>query len=54
MMRLIRECYQGTLVVAGGFDRDEGEDWVLNGKADLIAFPFLPMYMRHGTLKELK
>ena len=56
MMQLIRDKYKGTLIVAGGFDRDEGEEWVLNGKADLIAFgrkflanPDLPQRFRLGA-----
>ena len=32
MMQLIRDKYEGTLIVAGGFDRDEAEEWVLSGK----------------------
>ena len=56
MMQLIRGKYKGTLIVAGGFDRDEGEEWVLNGKADLIAFgrkflanPDLPQRFQLGV-----
>ena len=56
MMQLIRGKYKGTLIVAGGFDGDEGEEWVLNGKADLIAFgrkflanPDLPQRIQLGA-----
>ena len=42
--------------VAGGFDRDEAEEWVGDGKADLIAFgrkflanPDLPQRFRLGA-----
>jgi N-ethylmaleimide reductase len=38
MLALIREKYRGTLIVAGGFDRDTAETWLEQGKADLIAF----------------
>ncbi len=38
MLTLIREKYRGTLIVAGGFDRDTAEAWLEQGKADLIAF----------------
>ena len=56
MMQLIRGTYKGTLIVAGGFDHDEAEEWVLNGKADLIAFgrkflanPDLPQRFQLGA-----
>ncbi|MDB5763034.1 MAG: NADH:flavin oxidoreductase [Herminiimonas sp.] len=38
MLALIREKYRGTLMLAGGFDRDTAEAWLEQGKADLIAF----------------
>lgn len=38
MMALIRERYQGTLIAAGGFDRESAENWLSQGRADLIAF----------------
>jgi N-ethylmaleimide reductase len=38
MMDLIRETYRGTLMIAGGFDRDTAEAWLEQGRADLIAF----------------
>jgi N-ethylmaleimide reductase len=38
MLTLIRKKYHGTLIVAGGFDRDTAEAWLERGKADLIAF----------------
>jgi len=53
MVELIREKYRGTLMVAGGFDRDTAEAWLEQGKADLIAFgrkflanPDLPARLR--------
>lgn len=38
MVALIRQKYRGTLMVAGGFDRASAEEWLEQGKADLIAF----------------
>jgi N-ethylmaleimide reductase len=38
MVDLIRRAYRGTLMIAGGFDRDTAEAWLEQGKADLIAF----------------
>ena len=38
MVELIRESYRGTLMIAGGFDRDRAEAWLEQGRADLIAF----------------
>jgi N-ethylmaleimide reductase len=38
MIALIRQKYRGTLIVAGGFDHDSAEQWLEQGKADLIAF----------------
>jgi N-ethylmaleimide reductase len=38
MLGLIREEYRGTLIVAGGFDRDSAQAWLERGRADLIAF----------------
>jgi N-ethylmaleimide reductase len=38
MVDLIRSKYRGTLMVAGGFDRDSAEAWLKKGRADLIAF----------------
>jgi len=38
MVELIRESYRGTLMIAGGFDRDSAEAWLEQGRADLIAF----------------
>lgn len=38
MVDLMRETYRGTLMIAGGFDRDSAEAWLEQGKADLIAF----------------
>lgn len=56
IIRLVRERYQGTLIVAGGFSREEAEEWVQDGKADLIAFgrkflanPDLPHRLRIGA-----
>jgi len=56
IMRLIRDGYKGTLIVAGGFDLGEAEEWIENGRADLIAFgrkflanPDLPERFRLGA-----
>lgn len=38
MLALMRKKYRGTLLLAGGFDRDTAEAWLELGKADLIAF----------------
>lgn len=38
MVELMREKYRGTLIIAGGFDRDTAERWLKQGRADLIAF----------------
>lgn len=38
MARRIRNKYQGTLIVAGGFDADSARQWLRDGQADLIAF----------------
>jgi N-ethylmaleimide reductase len=38
LLALMREKYHGTLILAGGFDRDTAEEWLKQGKADLIAF----------------
>ena len=38
MLTLVRTKYRGTLIVAGGFDRDIAEAWLEQGQADLIAF----------------
>jgi N-ethylmaleimide reductase len=56
MVDLIRQTYRGTLMIAGGFDRDSAEAWLAQGKADLIAFgrkflanPDLPVRFRLRT-----
>jgi N-ethylmaleimide reductase len=38
MIELIRNNYRGTLMIAGGFNRDSAEAWLEQGRADLIAF----------------
>jgi N-ethylmaleimide reductase len=38
MLDLIRKQYNGTLIIAGGFDRDTAEAWLRQGGANLIAF----------------
>jgi N-ethylmaleimide reductase len=38
MVDLMREKYRGTLIIAGGFDHDTAEQWLEQGRADLIAF----------------
>jgi N-ethylmaleimide reductase len=56
MARLIRNKYQGTLIVAGGFDTNSAKQWLRDGQADLIAFgrkfianPDLPERLRIGA-----
>jgi N-ethylmaleimide reductase len=34
----IRREYRGRLIIAGGFDHDAAEEWLQEGRADLIAF----------------
>jgi len=58
MLELIRDKYRGTLIVCGGFDQNTAEQWLTEGKADLIAFgrkfianPDLPKRFReHAAL----
>jgi N-ethylmaleimide reductase len=38
MVDVIRNKYRGLLILAGGFDHDTAEEWLEQGKADLIAF----------------
>jgi N-ethylmaleimide reductase len=38
MAELMRANYRGKLIVAGGFDQDTAEEWLRQGRADLIAF----------------
>jgi N-ethylmaleimide reductase len=38
MLKVIREKYRGTLIVAGGFDHETAEAWLQQETADLIAF----------------
>jgi N-ethylmaleimide reductase len=38
ILKLLREEYQGTLILAGGFDYDTADRWLRSKKADLIAF----------------
>jgi N-ethylmaleimide reductase len=35
---IFREQFQGPLMFAGGFDQNSAEDWLAQGRADLIAF----------------
>src|SRR5258708_10207725 len=56
MAEMIRKKYKGTLIVAGGFQADTAEQWLQQGKADLIAFgrkfianPDLPERFRRRT-----
>jgi N-ethylmaleimide reductase len=51
----LRPIYAGTIIVAGGFDRDGAEAVIVRGDADLVAFgrfftsnPDLPERMRRG------
>jgi N-ethylmaleimide reductase len=38
ILNLMRAKYRGTLMLAGGFDRDSAETWLKTGRADVIAF----------------
>ncbi len=38
MMKVMREKCRGTLIVAGGFDREKAHAWLQQGKAELVAF----------------
>lgn len=56
MVEVIRKKYKGTLMIAGGFDRDSASRWLRDGRADLIAFgrkfianPDLPERLRTGA-----
>lgn len=56
MMELIRRNYRGILMVTGGFDRDTAEQWLEQGRADVIGFgrkflanPDLPERFRRGA-----
>lgn len=56
MAELIRSKFNGTLIVAGGFQRDAAAQWLREGRADLIAFgrkfianPDLPERLRIGA-----
>ncbi|WP_332719228.1 alkene reductase [Pelagibacterium mangrovi] len=56
MVDTIRTKFQGTLVVAGGFQPGTAAQWIRDGKADLIAFgrnflanPDLPERFRTGA-----
>lgn len=56
MLELMREKYRGTLMLAGGFDHASAEQWLQEGRADLIAFgrkflanPDLPERFRQGA-----
>jgi N-ethylmaleimide reductase len=56
MLDLIRRKYTNTLMIAGGFNHETAEQWLQQGKADLIAFgrkfianPDLPERFREGA-----
>lgn len=36
--RPMREAFKGTFIAAGGYDREDGNEAIANGNADLIAF----------------
>ena len=36
--QLLRDAYDGTLIMAGGYDRESGEQALQEGRADLIAY----------------
>lgn len=51
----IRKSFKGTIIAAGGFDREQAEDIVKRGDADLVAFgrsyssnPDLPVRLKYG------
>ena len=53
LLDLVRGKYRGTLMLAGGFDRNSAEAWLQKGRADIIAFgrkflanPDLPRRLR--------
>jgi N-ethylmaleimide reductase len=53
MLKRMREAWRGVLILAGGFDGDTAEQWLREGRADLIAFgrkfianPDLPARLR--------
>ncbi|HXD07147.1 MAG TPA: alkene reductase [Burkholderiaceae bacterium] len=53
MLERLRETWKGLLVLAGGFDARSAEQWIREGRADLIAFgrkfianPDLPARLR--------
>ena len=43
MRKMIRETFQGTLILSGGYDQYRGEDALVNDEGDLIAYgrPFI-------------
>jgi N-ethylmaleimide reductase len=43
VLSIVRENYDGVLIANGGYDREEGEQTVADGRADVIAYgrPFL-------------
>jgi N-ethylmaleimide reductase len=52
----LREAFKGPFIAAGGFDKDGAEQWLKEGRADLIAFgrpflanPDLPARYRKGA-----
>jgi N-ethylmaleimide reductase len=56
MLERMRQAWRGILVLAGGFDAESAERWLLEGRADLIAFgrkfianPDLPERLRAGA-----
>jgi N-ethylmaleimide reductase len=56
MIQRMRETWSGPLMLAGGFDGDTAEQWLREGRADLIAFgrkfianPDLPERLRKHT-----
>lgn len=55
IIKLLRDEYQGVLMIAGGYDRDTAEKAIASGRADIIAFgrpfianPDLPARLREG------
>ena len=43
LLSVLRELYNGTIIVNGGYGRDKGDEAIVEGQADLVAFgvPYL-------------
>jgi N-ethylmaleimide reductase len=56
MLEMLRRNYRGVLLLTGGFDRDTAEQWLEEGRCDLVGFgrkflanPDLPRRLRQGA-----